>query len=79
MLKRDDCGLETDPDGPNTCGGGLTRSCLRGYPVTLLGTSGFWWDTSVNPWSSVDFAVVVIVDAVVGVSPLLNSAVLSIS
>ena len=79
MLKRDDYGLELDPDGPNTCGGGLTRSCLRGRPGPLFNTSGFPWDTSVNPCSSVGFAVVDVVDAVITVSPFLNSTVLSMS
>ena len=52
---------------------------MRGRPGPLFNTSGFWWDTSVNPWSSVGFAAVVVVDAVVNDSPFLYSAVLSIN
>ena len=59
MLKRDDCGLELNPDGPNTRGGEMTRSYFRGRLGPLSNTSGFWLDTSVNPWSSVCFAAVV--------------------
>ena len=40
---------------------------MRGRPSSLLSTSGFWWDTSVNPCSSVGFAVVVFVDVSVRV------------